>query len=160
MFPTYHQDLVHTFNISSSIKIIFSESLSVYRWYTVLNFYFVPIASCKLFQNLDANIVSPFETIEIGIPYNLNSFLTRACSYYSMVNDILTGRKPADFVSRSIHYCLANIVSFCKSWKSYNEIYAFDSHFHSDPMVKATPKVFDVPLSLANNPCTYLQRAL
>ena len=58
----------------------------------------VSMASCKLDQNLDVNLGSRFEIIDIGTPCNLTISSTYNWANLSNESSLLTGRKCADFV--------------------------------------------------------------
>ena len=61
----------------------------------------VPMTSCKLDQNLDVNLGSQSETIDIGKPCNLTISSTYNWANLSNGSSLLTRRKCADFVSLS-----------------------------------------------------------
>ena len=61
----------------------------------------VPMASCKLDKNLDVNLGSRSETIDIGTPCNLTISSTYNWANLSNGSSFLNGRKCADFISLS-----------------------------------------------------------
>jgi hypothetical protein len=62
---------------------VLSDWTSVYGWKVVLNLNLVPIASCRLFQNLDVKRRSRFETMVVSTPCNLTTSWTYNSANFS-----------------------------------------------------------------------------
>ena len=90
----------------------------------------VPMASCKLDQNLDVNLGSLSETNDIGTLCNLTISSTYNWANLSNESSLLTGRKCADFVSLST---ITHMASCCLQvlGSPITKSIVILSHFHT-----------------------------
>ena len=90
----------------------------------------VPMAFGKLDQNLDVNLGSQSETIDIGTPCNLTISSTYNSANLSNRSSLLTGRQCTDFVSLST---ITHMASCCLRvlGSTVTKSIVILSHFHT-----------------------------
>ena len=116
--------------MSSNIWITLSDCPSLYGWNAVLNAIFVPMALCKLFQNVDVNLGSLSDTIETSSPCNLTISLIYYWAYWSILYVDFTGRKWVDLVNLSTITHM-KLYPFCVLGNPSTKSIVMCSHFHS-----------------------------
>ena len=94
--------MTHALSISSKVWIVLSDCPSVCGWNAVLMYNFVPIAFCKYSQNLEVNLGSLSDTIDIGTPCSRTILFKYFSANCSSEHPQRISMKCVDFVSLSM----------------------------------------------------------
>ena len=117
-------------NMSSRIWIVRSDCPSVWGWYEVLNFRWVPKFSWRLFQKCDRNLVSLSDTMLTGTPCRRTISFIYLSVRTSVDWPTLKGRKWAAFVGRSMITYIA-LLPLGLRGSAVTKSMVICSHFHS-----------------------------